>query len=219
VRDNQPKHRQFRREGRKLDRQKASRAGLPSILIVCEGRETEPNYLSGLCDAHGINRANVTIVAGDSQTDPAALVRKARKRFAEDRDFDRVFVVCDDGATLAVALREAAKPMKHVSGPAVPVEVIVSRPCFEFWLLLHFEYSARPFGTAAEVIGILEKHLPDYDKADRRIFEQVQPGLDLAGIHVNRLKAGLAAQQATIPDTDMPVLVEALWGLRRTYDR
>jgi hypothetical protein len=51
MRDNQPKIRQMRKERRRLARQKASRAGMPSILIVCEGRETEPNYIAGFCDA------------------------------------------------------------------------------------------------------------------------------------------------------------------------
>jgi hypothetical protein len=86
VRENQPKHRQIRRVSRQLARKKATRAGLPAILIVCEGKETEPNYVYGLCDAHGINRANVTIVAGDGETDAVHLVQKARRRFEIDRD-------------------------------------------------------------------------------------------------------------------------------------
>jgi RloB-like protein len=216
VRENHPKQRQLRREGRSLRRHKAKRAGLPAYLIVCEGRETEPNYLHGLCDGRGINRANATVVPGDGDTDASGLVRKARRRFAIDRDFDAVFVVCDcAGEDLEAALALAGSPLKNVSGKMLSVRLIVSRPCFEFWLLLHFEYVARPFGAPDDAVDLLRRHLTDYSKADRQIFAKVGVGLDRAIGHVGRLKLDLAAVGADSPDTDMPTLIEALDGLRR----
>lgn len=216
MRDNQPKHRQLRREGRRLERKRASRAGLAAILIVCEGRETEPNYLHGLCDAKGINRANVTVIPGHGETDAVRLVHKARRRFEIDRDFDSVFVVCDcAGEDLTAARALAARPLRHITGRFLTVEMIVSRPCIEFWLLLHFEYVARPFPTAAAVTDLLRRHLTDYDKADRQIFPKVQAGLDRAMANAAQLKSELAAIGAQSPDTDMPMLVENLNALRR----
>lgn len=216
MRDNHPKRRQLRREGRRLRRQKASRAGLPAILIVCEGRETEPNYLYGLCDARGINRANVTIVAGDGDTDAIRLVRKARQRFAIDRDFDAVFVVCDcAGEDLSAAIALAATPVRNTNGKVLSVKLIVSRPCFELWLLLHFEYVARPFSTADDAIYLLRRHITDYSKADRQIFAKVGAGLDRAIGHARRLKVDLAAVGTESSGTDMPELIEALDILQR----
>jgi len=216
ARENHPKQRQFRREGRRLRRKKASRAGLPAILIVCEGRETEPNYLRGFCDARGVNRANVTIVGGDGETDASRLVRKAQKRFAIDRDFDAVFVVCDCvSEELATAIAIAAAPMKNAAGKSITIRLIVSRPCFEFWLLLHFEYISRPFSAAGEVIGLLRRHITDYDKADRDIYAKTGGGLDHALGHSERLKVELAAIGTGSPDTDMPELIVALNSLRR----
>jgi RloB-like protein len=216
VRDNQPKHRQLRRTGRRLERKKASRAGLPAILIICEGRQTEPNYLRGLCEEHGINRANVTIVSGDGETDAVRLVQKAQRRFEIDRDFDAVFVVCDCvDDTLVDAKARAARSMKNVSGEFLAVELIVSSPCFEFWLLLHFEYVTRPFQTAEAVVDALRRHVTDYDKADRLIFAKVAAGLDRALGNAARLKAELTAVGAVSPDTDMPKLVARLTALRR----
>lgn len=201
-----------------MARRKASRAGLAAILIVCEGRETEPNYIYGLCDSHGINRANVTVVPGDGETDALRLVRKALTRFALDRDFDAVYVVCDcAGEDLAGARALAASPFKNVSGKVLSVTLIVSRPCFEFWLLLHFEYLARPLPVAADVIDLLQRHITDYDKADRQIFAKVGVGLDRAIGHAARLKGDLAAVGAESPDTDMPALIEALSVLRRRH--
>jgi hypothetical protein len=216
VRDNQPKHRQSLRRGQRLARKKATRAGLPAILIVCEGKQTEPNYLGGLCEMHGINRANVILIPGDGETSAIQLVQKATRRFQIDRDFDAVFVVCDcDGQDLTDARRHAAKPIKNVSGQMLTVQLITSRPCFEFWLLLHFEYFARPFLNAASVIDILERHLTDYDKADRLIFPKVQSGLERALGNARRLKTELAEIGAQTPDTDMADLIETLMTLRR----
>jgi hypothetical protein len=216
VRDNQPKHRQRRRAEQRLARRKASRASLPAILIICEGQETEPNYLGGYCDARGINRANVRIVPGDGDTDAVRLVRKAHKRFAVDRDFDAVFVVCDcAGEDLTKARALAAKPLKNASGQTISVNLVVSNPCFEYWLLLHFEYLAPAFLTAANVVELLRCHVTDYHKADRLIFAKAGGGLERALGNTVRLKAALAAVGAQSPDTNMPDLIEKLNSLRR----
>ncbi|MBS0419483.1 MAG: RloB domain-containing protein [Proteobacteria bacterium] len=189
---------------------------MSALLIVCEGRETEPNYLNGLCDAKRINRANVSIVVGDSETDALALVRKARRRFEIDRDFDRVFVVCDcESEDLSPALALVAKPLKHITGRQVTIDLIVTRPCFEFWLLLHFEYVARLLPTAGSAIDLLRRHVTDYQKADRDVFRKVEAGLDRAMIHAARLKADIAEVGVRSPDTDMTVLIEALLSLKR----
>jgi hypothetical protein len=105
--------------------------------------------------------------------------------------------------------------MKNASGHMLTIHMIASRPCFEFWLLLHFEYAARPFPTAASVIDILERHLTDYDKSDRLIFPKVRVGLERAVGNARRLKTELAAIGAQTPDTDMANLIEILMALRR----
>lgn len=168
----------------------------------------------------GINRANVILIPGDGETSAMQLVQKALRRFQIDRDFDAVFVVCDcDGDDLIEARRHAAKPMKNASGQMLAVQLTASSPCFEFWLLLHFEYLARPFPTAASVIDILKRHLTDYDKADRLIFPKVRAGLERALENARRLKTELAEIGAQTPDTDMVDLIEKLMSLRRTDTR
>jgi len=216
MRDNQPKHRQMRKEQRRLARRKASRGGLPSVLIVCEGRETEPNYIDGLRDHLRVNAAAVHVVAGDSLTDPVGLVRKAQQQYKSDRDYDLVYVVCDGDANHLVAARAlAARPLRNAAGAATQVQIIASCPSIEFWLLLHFEYSARPFRTAAEVQQALRAHLPDYRKNDRDIFRKTAAGLDSSCQRVQRLKVELRANGGIAPDTDMPLLVEQLRRMQR----
>lgn len=216
MRDNQPKHRQMRKAQRRLARQKASRGGLPAILVVCEGRATEPNYIDGLCAHLRINAAAVHIEAGDSVTDPAGLVRKAQRLFKSDRDYDLVYVVCDgDSNHLAAARALAARPLRNAAGAITVVQIIASCPSIEFWLLLHFEYSARPFRNVAEVQQALRAHLPDYRKSDRDIFRKTAAGFDLACQRVQQLKAELRASGGTEPGTDMPLLVEQFRKMQR----
>jgi hypothetical protein len=191
-------------------RKKASRQGMPSVLIVCEGSQTEPNYISGLCRHLGINPAAVTIMPGNGVTDPASLVRKAQKEFTEDGAYDLVYVVCDgDVGGLGAARTLAAKTLKNSAKEKTSVRVIASHPSFEYWLLLHFEYRARPF-SAEEVLQDLRAHLTDYDKAEPRLFEMMELGLARACLNAERLKMDLHTSGAVTPDTDMATLVNQL---------
>ncbi|NDC41470.1 MAG: RloB domain-containing protein [Chitinophagia bacterium] len=47
------------------------------------------------------------------------------------------------------------------------IKVIVNNPCFEFWLLLHFQATSRQFGSCTDVHKVLThpKNLPDYQKS------------------------------------------------------
>lgn len=211
MRDNQPKHRQMRKEQKKLARERASREGLPAVLIVCEGRETEPNYITGLMEHLHVNAAAVRLELGGYRTDPVSLVKSAQKLFKEDGGFDLVYVVCDgDSGRLAEARRLAEKILVNSARQKTSVRMVANLPSIEFWLLLHFEYSAREFQDSGEAQRELRAHLPEYQKNDRDIFGKVRIGLDRACAHADRLKAELRATGATRPDTDFPILVEQL---------
>lgn len=202
-----------------MARRVGHRAGLPAYLIVCEGRQTERNYIRGFCERHEINPANVIIESGGSETSALQLVQQARRRFDRDRDFDAVFVICDrDGQNLEPARALAAKCLKTVAGSRFPIQMIVTDPCFELWLLLHFEYSARPM-PASEAFRLVRHHVTDYDKADRRIYDRVHSGIDRALVHVEQLKSELQRTDAVSPDSDMGILINALLLLRRVRPR
>ena len=216
MRDNQPKHRQMRKEQRKLARQKGALQGLPAVLIVCEGRETEPNYIEGLCTHLGVNSAAVNVIRGESATDPVRLARKARQLFTADGGYDLVYVVCDgDTPRLADARQLARRVLRNSARERTKVQIVASSPSFEFWLLLHFEYSARPYQAAAEVTDALRRHVTDFAKNDRDVFAKVAAGLDTACHNARRLKAELSQTGSQVPDTDMHSLVDQLAKMRK----
>jgi hypothetical protein len=54
-------------------------------------------------------------------------------------------------------------------------------PCFELWVLLHFERSHRHFQKCADVVGkIRREHLKGYAKADDDIARQLLSRVEAA---------------------------------------
>jgi hypothetical protein len=47
------------------------------------------------------------------------------------------------------------------------VTVLVNNPCFEYWLLLHFESTTKFFSKCDDAIKQLKKHLPYYAKTSK----------------------------------------------------
>lgn len=216
MKDDQPKHRQAARAHAKLERRRASRAGLPTALIVCEGRCTEPYYLRGLRAYLGVNAANAEIDAGTDRTDAKGLISRAQQHFRMKPEYDQVFVVLDgDQPGLAEARRAATRSLRKSDGGRVSIDLIVTTPCFEFWLLLHFEYTTRVFTSGDEVTRALEAHLTDYQKGDRDIFAKVEHGLARAEADASRVNLEVADIGGTSPGTDMPKLIEVLRGMKR----
>jgi len=141
-----------------------------SFLIVTEGEKTEPNYLKALRNRLQLNAAEVEILHPEG-TDPITLtnraieLRDARKKEAKKGfaiAYDEVWVVFDlekphdERRKLAIK----AMAMKEAAG----IRFAVSDPAFEFWPLLHEEYTTSPFADCDAVIKRLEKHWLDYSK-------------------------------------------------------
>lgn len=86
-------------------------------------------------------------------------------------------------------------------------------PCFEYWLLLHFEYTTKAFlGTPGRsacrrVISELKRHLSDYEKNDPRLFVRLREQMPEA---VARAKQG---RKEGASFTDVGELVERLLRL------
>jgi hypothetical protein len=100
-----------------------------SVLIVCEGGKTEPQYLDGLKVAFKLSSANIRVTSATG-SDPVSIVRFA-ERLCHTERYDRVYCVFDrDGhANFADAIGLVRQ---------LGYREIVSLPCFEMWILLHF---------------------------------------------------------------------------------
>ena len=199
-----------------LRRRSPKRDPYERILIVCEGSKTEPNYFNELIDDLKLNTANVE-VDGDSDPSPKSVVRHAKKRYREDKGFDRIYCVIDkDEHSTYQAARAEIKD-------AMPVGVfhsITSVPCFEFWLLLHFIYKTKPYApsenhsSGGHVEHELKQYLPDYEKGSKRIYQQIMPYTDKAIIHAKRANGEADKSNTDNPSTQVYLLVEYLRALK-----
>src|SRR5690606_15818884 len=143
---------------------------------VCEGEKTEPHYFQGLRNYYSLNTANIEI-CGECESDPNSVVQFAKKRYREEKDagdpFDRVYCVFDKDAhpNYDQALNTIATAIPHGTFFAAN-----SVPSFEYWLLLHYIYSTRPYtalpGNSAgnQVLSELKQYLPDYEKGADNVF-------------------------------------------------
>ena len=216
MRDKSIKNKQLAKERAITERKQANRRETGSALIVCEGECTEPYYLNGLLHHLGINSASVEIIQGQAKSNAVAVVNRARERFNQ-APRDRIFVLIDaEQDDLNKALNLCNTPLQRSNKKKdlseIRIEPIISTPCFEVWLLLHFRFCDQPFATYDNVLPILQKELSNYTKSDRDIFTKVggAEGLQRALQNAPRLRDSINQTGATSPSTYMDSLVVAL---------
>ena len=84
------------RGARELKRREHTRAPYDKVLIVTEGKKTEPEYFNDLKKYYRINSANIEI-DGTSDSSPESVVKYGKKLYKEERStgdaFDHVYFV------------------------------------------------------------------------------------------------------------------------------
>lgn len=219
-RDNSPKVRQKADLARKRDR---SRKSHDRILIVSEGTKTEPNYLNEICHEYRIPTANVVVQPGKDGTGPLQVVRYAQRLFTEGdhhcgifkKAFEWVYAVFDrdEHASYEEALRLAEGldcSLRNDLNKKVRFLAIASVPCFELWLLLHFENVQSPV-SRNEVSVRLKRYLPKYEKGSKAIYKETKAKLPEAILRAERLKKKAErGPQGEGPFTTLHELVDQL---------
>jgi hypothetical protein len=193
------------------------------VLIVCEGTKTEPTYFRDFVEAFRLSSANVVVVSG-RRSDPLAVAQTAVRQYEDDPDYDAVYVVLDqDVPTYDRAAKYVAgfrKSGGHEADLAGKLALVPSMPCFEYWLLLHYEDSARAYGAGskrspcAECERDLKRHLPNYTKSADGVFEATRAFLDEATARANRRAALVDQAAAPNPVTYVFELTNKLRTLR-----
>lgn len=170
-----------RKTTKKLSRRIATIAPKRRVLIVTEGEVTEVQYFEELKVRLGLVNVDLDICGKECDSSPTAVVRYAISRAETEGShskggYNDIYCVIDrdthqDFQKALSEIAAANKPRSSFKGENITA--VVSYPCFEYWLLLHFTYSRSPFSasrgkTAAQVVTAeLKKHLPfeGYDKS------------------------------------------------------
>lgn len=188
----------FRHTPPSLRRRSAAREPKRLFTIVCEGKNTEPDYFRALGAAVRETRVELVIIpaAGVPMTiaeravvlaREAGFGSKRRRKVDLYEENDEIWAVFDrdahPGYDEAVRLCET----NHVG-------VARSNPCFEVWLILHHTNFDRPDGRH-KVQSHLESLCPEYDAAKGK-RPDCSRFIDRVGEAEQRAERQLAARSA-----------------------
>jgi hypothetical protein len=196
---------------RRPARRRPFREPKPIILIVCEGTRTEPEYFKGFVKDH--QNPRVRIEVAHTSGVPLTLVKHAREKKAQAEDdarrendknlaYDAVWCVFDIDEHPAIP---RATDMARSNG----IQLAISNPCFELWLLLHFR-DEPGMSHRDLVVKMLSQHVPDYDKGVN--YADYKDGYPQAVIRARRQNQRLidASSPGGNPSTNVHELTESI---------
>lgn len=155
---------------RRENSQRRSKRTVPprrnNVLVVSGGQKTESQYFSGLRLAR---RAPITVkYKVDAPHNLVKYAAKLRDQYREE--FQSVWCVVDvDNFDIAAAVKAADRAR---------VNLAVSNPCFELWLLLHFADHRAHIADYRAARDLLDHHVPGYDK--KLDYAAFDPGVEQA---------------------------------------
>jgi hypothetical protein len=191
------------------------------ILIVCEGEKTEPYYFDAMKQAMSLS--SVTVKAARNSA-PISVVESALEYFNDDGDFDAVYCVIDrDSHTTFGEAMDRIRALRN-SKQAIDIVAIPSYPCFEYWLLLHFQYTRKPFVRTGNksACGVLTSELKTYpgfehyDHGFRDSYKQTQSKLQDAIRNAEKADLDANKTNESNPSTKIHLLVRVLEDLAQS---
>lgn len=162
-----------------------SRKSKRVILVSYEGKnKTEKIYFNNFC-----NRENdfiIQIVPGN-ETDPVNLVKQTIQKKNElgldlDAD-DRAFCIFDTDTKMQKE-KQIIEAINLAS--RYNIKIVTSCPCFEMWLLLHYEYTTGYLDNDS-VISKLRKHNDKYEK-NYNIYPEIKTYINTAIENAKKLE-------------------------------
>ena len=201
----------FRDREMKLGRRAPSRDPKHRLLVVCEGKKTEPLYFKAFRHHFRNHLVHVDIVreAGVPITAVARAIAlreaadlEAKSQRDENLKYDEVWCVIDvdDHPNLETACSKAG---------ACGIMIALSNPCFEVWALLHFRDHTESLHRD-DVNRLLRIHLPNYGK--ELDFNKLVKGYDEAVSRARGLEktASSLGQPRRNPTTSVFILTERI---------
>lgn len=143
----------------------------PSVLIVTEGENSEPEYFKLLSKEFNLGY-EVTVDNLGSRSAPKNLVNYIKEKILWKR-FDYIYCVFDRDthSTYKIAIDTIRKMNMNKKYGNIKILAITSVPCFEYWLFLHAKYSTKSFSGSSSPCEDLENEMKrhkvfgDYSKS------------------------------------------------------
>lgn len=150
------------------------------LLILCEDKKSSLVYLKSFQKDEQLKRSLSSVkieIYQPSDHSPLGLVKEAKnkkqKARRERNPYDETWIVTDrDGHANMDQAMNMAKDNN--------INVALSVVCFEFWLLLHFERTTKPFYKCCDTISYFKNnHFQDYEKCSN-CYDQVKSKIPTA---------------------------------------
>jgi len=196
-----------------------------SILIVCEGEKTEPEYFKDLKKQWKINPIQIHIT-GKCGSAPISVVERAEEILQEtEMKFDQIWCVFDrdNHKSFDQAIDKAKTINENIRknnedndvDNIQTFNIAFSIPCFEIWFLLHFKYSAKPFNKGAEIIKEIKKQDKKYTKSKPNhelLFKKLEDAIK----NTDKLRRSNIKSGRENPYTDIDLLVKEIQNIKHT---
>lgn len=171
----------------------------PNLHIYCEGEKTEPNYIRGYIETR-FPGTRLSPVRSTLKNTSVQLVEEAIKAKENSPADDFFWVVFDREAVNKYpdALHAKAREKAKRNG----IQIAFSNVCFEVWLLLHFEKTAKAYSSYDDLRkrSLLRKHIPGYEKGAKHSFTKEQ----ISAARANAKKMNKQTKSGADPSWNKP---------------
>ena len=163
-----------KRHSRPLGRRAPRLQPRQRLLVLCEGKVTEPLYFQAFKHEHRNQLVQVEVMpdCGVPKTLVEHAVERKKQALREAKKYGDSFLKYDEvWCVFDVDVHpnlEEAKNQARDNG----LRVAISNPCFELWLLLHFQ-DQRAHQERAHIQAACRGHLPEFNKEVP--YDRVQP--------------------------------------------
>ncbi len=213
---------------RRIKRSESIRNSRARVLIVGEGL-TEERYFEAIIKEYGLQKKYITITASGEGAAPLDIAKFVANEVENAKNknspYDHVFCVFD--MDIETGLKNACQQILNTCKDIENEKdtLALSYPCFEYWILLHFEYKRPVFPKESPCIDCTdilekrikkEKHLPKYKK-NYEGFEKIMDRLEVA-IKNSKISCREARNDITKNPTSTEVykILECLKELKKT---
>lgn len=217
-------HKNRERNALDLERRKQNRQRQPRVLIVCEDSKSSAYYFEDMAKVFGLSAVDVR--GKECGSAPSSVLKYAEQEYEQEKlsdPYDRVYCVFDRDQHKSFS--PTVEKISALKTSGKPFFAITSTPCFEIWLLLHFNpvtHSYMPTGRRSPcdqaIIELRKKATLDgYKKGVGGIYAKLSgQKMQDAIKHAKRLLKDNKKTGSDNPETNVHELVEYLASITQT---
>jgi hypothetical protein len=181
------------------------------FLIVCEGKQTEPNYFTGF--QNELRTIAFMQIEGKSMVS-LSLVKEAKRLKDEDGEYDEVWCVLDRDFKSENNNQQNFNAAIELANRN-QINLAVSNDAFELWFLLHYEYYSSTTHRSDLITMLCDKKRlgTKYKKNSADMYEKLKEKQPEAIKNAENLWNNCNCNYNTNPSTTVFLLVKRLNSL------